>query len=157
MAHHGLRQTYKGLVYTENFIGQIFLLVIRVYWGYLLFRIGLTKLTNIPETAQFFATLGIPMPGVSAVLAGLIELIGGASLVLGLFSRVMSLILVAHFIIACLAAHTEAIVNFFSNPNVFFEAPPFLFFLTSLIVLCFGPGFISFDYWIEKVKFGKKL
>lgn len=157
MKRSWLQKSYWGLVKTENLFGHFFLLVIRLYWGILLFQIGLSKWTNIGETAEFFTTLQIPLPSFSAWLAGLIELLGGIALVLGLFSRPMTLILVVFFLIAYATAHTAAILNIFVEPAAFTAEHPFLYLFTSLVVLSFGPGFISFDYWIERAVFGKSL
>lgn len=151
------RRFYWGLVQAENTIGHLFLLIIRLYWGYLLFTIGLSKWMNLAETTQFFTSINIPAPGFSAWLAGLIEVVGGAALFLGLFSRVMSLILVFFFLIAYATAHPDAIMLLFSKPTAFFEESPFLYLFTSLIIFSVGPGYLSFDAWIERAIFGKKL
>jgi putative oxidoreductase len=39
----------------------------------------------------------------------------------------------------------EALLSFFSDPDKFMAAAPFIFLLVSLIVLIFGPGKISLD------------
>jgi len=61
-------------------------------YGYLAARIllaaiflfsGYGKLTDVPETAADIAALGLPFPILSAVFAGVLELVCGALLVLG--------------------------------------------------------------------------
>ncbi|MCC5832587.1 MAG: DoxX family protein [Chlamydiales bacterium] len=152
-----LKHLYYGIVQGENFLGNFLLLIVRLYWGTLLVLAGLGKLVNAGGVADFFASLNIPAPLFMAYFIGLIELLGGASLFLGLFSRLFSILLVCVFIGAYATAHQEALINFFAAPNLFINEAPFLFLYASLIVLCFGPGFVSIDYWIEKKAYGNAL
>ncbi|MCH9609918.1 MAG: hypothetical protein S4CHLAM45_13560 [Chlamydiales bacterium] len=155
--HRWLRQSYWGVVQGENFLGQIFLLIIRLYWGGQLLFIGLSKWSNLSETADSFTLLHIPSPLFSAWLAGTIEFFGGISLLLGLFSRVTTPLLILFFMIAYATAHPEALNALFSNPDLFTSEHPFLFLFTSIVIFSFGSGFFSFDYWVEKTIYGKKL
>lgn len=152
-----LKHLYYGIVQGENFLGHFLLLIIRLYWGGLLIMTGLGKLMNASGVADFFASLNLPAPLFMAYFIGICELIGGASLFLGFFSRIFSILLICVFIGAYSTAHQEALINFFSNPSLFIKQDPFLYLYASLIVLCFGPGFVSIDYWIEKKAYGKAL
>jgi putative oxidoreductase len=152
-----LKHLYYGIVQGENFLGHFLLLIIRLYWGGLLIMTGLGKLMNASGVADFFASLNLPAPLFMAYFIGICELIGGASLFLGFFSRIFSILLICVFIGAYATAHQEALINFFSNPSLFIKQDPFLYLYASLIVLCFGPGFVSIDYWIEKKAYGKAL
>ncbi len=139
-----------ALAQVGTFLGHIVLLLIRLYWGGSLVLIGLGKFANLPQTATFFETLHIPFPMASATLVAAVELIGGAALFLGLFSRFWSFLLIILFCVAFGTAHNEAVVNIFSNPKGFLMQDPFLYLYASLMVFCFGTGFASFDYWIER-------
>lgn len=152
-----LKKAYWGFVQGEKFIGHFLLLIIRLYWGGLLVVTGLGKWMNIHEVADFFASLHIPSPLFMAYLVGTLEFLGGISLFIGLFTRIFAFILTLLFCIAYATAHQEALVNFFSNPSLFIMQDPFLYLYASLVVLCFGSGFISIDYWIEKRAYGKSL
>lgn len=152
-----LKHLYFGLVKGENFLGNFLLLIIRLYWGGLLIMTGIGKWTNIYEVADFFASLDIPFPLFSAYLVGTVEFFGGVSLFVGLFSRLFTVLLTAVFIFAYATAHEEALINFFVTPSLFIEQDPFLFLYTTLVVLCFGPGFASIDYWLEKRAYGKEI
>ncbi len=44
---------------------------------------GFGKLTDVPETAADIAALGLPLPVLAALAAGVVEVVGGALLVLG--------------------------------------------------------------------------
>jgi len=151
------KRLYWGLVKGENFLGHFLLLIIRLYWGGLLVMTGIGKWTNIYEVADFFASLDISSPLFIAYLVGTVEFLGGISLFIGLFSRIFTIPLTAIFIIAYATAHQEAVINFFVTPSLFIDQDPFLFLYGSLVVLCFGPGFISVDYWLEKKAYGKGL
>ena len=45
---------------------------------------GFGKLTDVPETAADIAALGLPLPVLAALAAGVVEVVGGALLILGL-------------------------------------------------------------------------
>ncbi len=123
-----------------------FLLAVRLYWGYNFFITGLGKYGDIHKVGDYFHSLGIPFPTVNAYIAGGIEIIGGLCLMLGLFSRTASLLLVAVMAVAFLTAESDAVRTLLSDPNDFVSRPPFNFLLASLIVFIFGPGKISLDY-----------
>lgn len=152
-----IKTGYKGLVLSENFVRHFLLLAIRLYWGVLLIMTGIGKWANIGSVASFFADLGIPAPYFSAYLAATFEFLGGVSLVVGLFSRIFSIFLIVIFAVAYATSHLESVHMLFNNPSLFISQDPFLYLYASLIVLCFGPGMFSFDYWIERKAYGKAL
>lgn len=152
-----LQKIYYSIVAGENGLGHLLLLLIRLYWGVLFVMVGIGKWINIHPVADFFGGLSIPYPLWSAYLVGTFELLGGLSLILGLFSRLMTIPLIAILAIAYATAHVEALHQFFKNPSLFVAQQPFLYLLAALVVLCFGPGFFSIDYWIEKKTFGRAL
>ena len=53
-----------------------FLLLVRLNWGWQFFLTGRGKLMNLERTTAFFSDLGLPMPGVNALLAGCTECFG---------------------------------------------------------------------------------
>lgn len=152
-----LKNSYWGLVQGENFLGHFLLLVIRLYWGGLMVATGLGKWMNIYGVADFFASLNLPFPLLTAYVVASIEFLGGLCLFIGLFSRVFSILLAIVFMGAYMTAHQEALINFFVNPSLFIMQDPFHYLAASLIILCFGPGFISIDYWLEKRIYGEAL
>ncbi|PJD97805.1 MAG: DoxX family protein [Parachlamydia sp.] len=134
-------------IFFQNFL----LLAIRLFWGYGFFLSGYGKLINIDSTTSFFSSLGFPFPQFSAYLAGSIECIGGALLLIGLLSRLSSLFLMATMIVAYLTAHFASVRNLLEDPQNFFDQAPFLFLYAAVIVFCFGPGKISLDALIERL------
>lgn len=75
-------QKYKGL-------GP---LVLRLYLGILFIVFGMDKLKNIPGTQDMFINM-FGLPGWTAVLVGLVELVAGILLILGLATRESALAL----------------------------------------------------------------
>lgn len=131
---------------------HVFLLIVRLYWGWQFFIAGRGKLLNIERTAEFFDGLGIPLPTLNACMAGSVECFGGLLLLLGLASRITTIPLIGTMCVAYATAHVDQLRSLFSNPDAFVTAAPFLFLLAALTVLLFGPGVFSLDYLI-----GRKL
>ncbi len=139
------RAGYDMLVKGASHLQSPLLFVIRLYWGWSFFQTGLGKLQNLGKTTEFFQSLGIPLPGLNAAMAGTTECIGGLLLLVGLASRLAALPLIVTMIVAYLTAELETVKNIFSEPDKFLAADPFLFLLAAVLVLVFGPGAFSLD------------
>lgn len=146
-----IQNIYNGYTNVLTYLSHPLLLGMRLYWGWHFFLTGKGKLMNLDRTTEFFASLNIPMPKLNAMMAGSVECFGGLLLVLGLGSRLISVPLATTMVVAYLTAHIEEVKAIFSNPDGVVSAPPFLFLLTSLIVLVFGPGIFSLDSLISKL------
>lgn len=121
------------------------LLAVRLYWGWSFFQTGWGKLHTHDQVTEFFTTLDIPMPGLSAWMAGGMECLGGLLLLVGLGSRVIALPLIFTMGIAYVTADLDVVKNVLSEPDKFTAADPFLFLFASTVVLAFGPGAFSLD------------
>jgi putative oxidoreductase len=150
-----LRLSYGYLLAGTAPFQSVFLLIIRLYWGWQFCSTGFGKLSHIGKIISFFLSLGIPFPEANAYLAGTTECLGGFLLFLGLGSRVVAIPLIFTMIVAYGTADREAVQSIFSDPDKFTSADPFLFLLTAVIVLLFGPGKISVDALLKSV-FGKE-
>jgi putative oxidoreductase len=133
-----------------GFLQSPLLLVLRVFWGCQFIQTGWGKLMHLERTAGYFSDLGIPAPHLNAFMAGGTECLGGCLLVLGLWARIVSVPLIATMLVAYATAEKEALVAIVSNPDKFTSAAPFLFLLTALIVLAFGPGIFSVDRLLNR-------
>jgi putative oxidoreductase len=91
------------------------------------------------------------MPAQMAVAISCLEFFGGILLAIGLFSRMISLVLVINLVMAYVTADREAFFSFFSDPDKFSAAAPYVFLVASLIVLIFGPGKFCVDYLLRRV------
>src|SRR6267378_4409051 len=151
-------QWHRQFFALVSYLQSPFLLFVRLYWGWQLAQSGWGKLHHVSNVGEYFATLGLPMPAQMAVFIACIEFFGGIFLALGLASRVTGLVLTVNLIMAYIIGDREALLSFFSDPDKFIAAAPFIFLIVSLIVLIFGAGKISVDSAIafffgsEKVK-----
>jgi len=136
---------YRWLVRIANFLQSPFLLLIRVYWGWLFLESGFGKLTHPDKVISFFTDLNIPAPVLNAYFNGALETVGGILLILGLASRLIAFPLLINMIMAYVIADREALSSFFSESGKFFSADPFPFLLVSLLIFIFGPGKLSLD------------
>jgi hypothetical protein len=97
----------------------------------------------------------LPAPGFTALAISSLEFFGGILLALGLFSRVISLVLTINMLMAYITADREALVSIFSDPDKFTAAAPYVFLVASIIVLLFGPGFFSAAEHLTETHFRK--
>lgn len=144
-----LKKAYTSLINFGEWLQSPFLLVVRLFWGYLFLQTGLKKIADIAGTTNYISSLGIPFPELNAHLLAWTETIGGACLILGFASRLISLPLIFSMIMAFAIAHVEPIKAFLNSPSGILKASPFTYLLAALIVLIFGPGKFSIDYLLE--------
>lgn len=135
-----------------NSLQSPFLLLIRVYWGWLLLQSGIGKFNHMDKVVDFFTSLGIPAPSLNAHFNACLETVGGTLLILGLASRLIAVPLVINMIVAYITADREALTSFFSDSGKFFGADPFPFLMVSLLILIFGPGLFSLDTLIKRYR-----
>jgi putative oxidoreductase len=123
------------------------LLAIRLYWGWQFAQDGWGKLTHLDRVTQFFSSLNLPMPGTTALVVSLIELVGGLLFALGIGSRLVSLVLFVNMTVAYLSVPDDR-TNFshiFSNPSDFYGATPYTYWFAALLILILGPGVYALD------------
>ena len=126
-----------------------FLLLVRLYWGWQFTQTGWGKLHNLPHVREFFASLGIPAPGVMAPMIASLEFFGGILLIVGLATRLTGFLLACNMFVAYVTSDRQALSSFLSDPGKFYIADPFTFLFASLIALIFGAGFFSLDYFFS--------
>ena len=145
-----LRWAYSLLVSGGNSLQSLFLLFVRLYWGWQICQTGWGKLHNLPHVVEFFTSLGIPAPALNAYFVSGLECFGGILVVVGLGSRLIALMLVVDMLVAYITADRAALLSIFSSPDDFYAAAPYTFLVASLIILIFGPGRFALDYVIER-------
>lgn len=79
----------------------------RVLLSILFILAGFSKLTAIAGTAQWFASIGLPMPTVAAVGSGLVELLGGLAILVGFKTRIAAIVLALFTLAATAVAHLD--------------------------------------------------
>ena len=121
---------------------SISLLFARLTLAYGFFGPAMNKWSDISSVANWFGTLGIPMPTLSAYLAAGTELLGVVLLTLGLFTRLISLPLIVVMIVAITTVH---LAHGFSAGENGFEIP--LYYMLFLAIFAsFGAGKFSLDH-----------
>jgi putative oxidoreductase len=134
-----------------NYLQSPFLLAVRLYWGWQLSQSGWGKLHNLDKVTDFFTSLNLPMPAKMALFISCVEFFGGIFFALGLFSRMTALVLTVNMVMAYITADKEAWASFFSDPDKFSAAAPYVFLIASLFILIFGPGKFCVDTLLRKV------
>ena len=88
-------------------VRSIALLVSRIILGVILVAHGYQKFAEwtLAGTAQAFAGMGIPLPGVSAAVAAIIELVGGILLILGAFTPIVGVLVFLQMLVAAVLVH----------------------------------------------------
>lgn len=126
------------------------LLLLRFVLAYGFYEPAKTKWQDISSVAEWFDSLNIPFPVMNAYLSASFEMLGVVLLVLGLFTRLISVPLMIIMLVAIVTVHWE---NGFNAANNGFEIP--LYYLIMLLTLCaYGSGDWSADKWVKK-KFSK--
>lgn len=145
MKCENLKGCCSGLDELRCRLAGVFLLAVRIIWGWRFFQGGLGKFQNYDKTAEFFTSLNLPWAKLQVCLVGTIEMFGGLLLLLGLGSRIVPFPLIVVMIGAYYTAHNQELTNLINDFDSFASAPPFLFLMASLIVWFFGSGKYSFD------------
>ncbi|UZT98456.1 DoxX family protein [Chryseobacterium fluminis] len=126
-------------------IQHIVLLTIRFVLAYGFFKPALMKITNIHSIADWFTSINIPFPALSAYITAGTESIGVIFLTLGLFTRWISIPLIITMTVAIVTVHLE---NGFEAGENGFEIP--LYYIIMLVTLfSFGGGKYSLDQFLK--------
>lgn len=134
--------------YKINFMVKLFstvgvwpngLTLVRVITGWLIFRYS-RELFHINDLLNFLTEIKFPFPVFSGYAAKIVELIGGICLILGLFTRWVTLPLMLTM---------AGVIYTTANGNVYEAELPFLFLLLFAVFFFGGPGKWSLDYWLE--------
>lgn len=150
------KKFYGGLTAVGSNLQSVFLLAVRLFWGYMFFQTGLGKLRDIEPIVEYFKSLGIPYPEFNAYAAGGVECICGFCLLIGFLSRLVAIPLIGVMVVAFLTASLDALKGAYDDPQKFVKQLPFTFLLAALIIFIFGPGKASLDYLLCKLCFKKK-
>lgn len=121
-------------------------LVGRLAVGLLFVSTGWGKVHDLPKVTEFFRSLHIPWPGFHAVLVGYTELVCGAALVAGLFTRLATLPLIVSMVVAIITARADDVSGVFD-----LVALEELTYLAVLVMLVFsGPGRLAIDHVLAR-------
>jgi putative oxidoreductase len=141
----GVIELYRRFCDAAHLLRSPFLLFVRLYWGWQFMQTGWGKLHNLSHVHDFFASLGIPLPGLMAPAISCLEFFGGILLIVGLGTRLIGFLLACNMLVAYITGDLMALKSIFSDPGKFYIADPFTFLFASLIALIFGAGLFSLD------------
>jgi putative oxidoreductase len=117
------------------------ILVGRIFLSIMFILAGFSKLTAISATAGWFGSIGLPAPTVTAVVVGLVELVGGLAIAIGYQTRIAAIVIALFTVGATLIAHLD-----------FADMTQQLFFMKNLsitggllILAAVGAGSLSVD------------
>jgi putative oxidoreductase len=146
--------TYRRLTDALSNLSWLPNLLLRVTVGFMFFSGAVSKLGDLGKFTAMFVSLGIPAAQVLAPVTAIVELVGGAALMLGLGTRLVSLVLAGDMVGALitdigpnLAQKHPALWDFLSN---LFYAPEWLLVGLLLWLLCVGAGEASLDGLIDR-------
>jgi putative oxidoreductase len=149
MARKSFVVTYRRATDALNDRGWLPNLLLRLTVGFMFFSGAVNKLSDLGKFTATFVGLGIPAAQVIAPATAVVELVGGAALMLGLGTRLVSLVLAGDMVGAMitgigpdLAHKYPGLWDFFSN---LFYAPEWLLTGLLLWLLCVGAGKASLD------------
>lgn len=126
------------------------LMVLRVIVGVVFLAHGYQKIGyGSGQVANFFGSVNIPMPLFFAYVITYLELVGGAMLILGLLTHLLSKLFAIEMIIAFLTVHMSKGI-FVSDGGFEFVA---VIFGAVLVLMAFGPGKLALDDWLKKQSF----
>jgi putative oxidoreductase len=122
------------------------MLLARLSVGLLFLSTGWGKVHDIPKVTGFFESLGIPMPGLNAVVVAYSELLCGSALIVGLFTRLATVPLIVSMIVALLTAKRSDIHGIFDLVG----ADEFTYLCMLVVIAFVGPGRWSADTVVAK-------
>lgn len=146
----GVVRLHGHFTHACRWLQSPFLLLVRLYWGWQFAQTGWGKLQHLQHVTQYFSSLGIPAPGVTAPFVAGVEFVGGILMILGLASHIVGLVLTIDMFVAFLTADHAALVSVFSDPGKFYGSSTFTFWFSALILLAFGAGLFSLDALIAR-------
>src|SRR5262245_35602979 len=122
-------------------MNSVIVLIGRILLSIIFILAGFGKLTDIPGTAGYFASYGLPGGAATALIVGLVELLGGLAVLIGFQTRTAAWVLAVFSVATALVAHTNfgdmmQLINFQKNLAI---AGGFL------VLATYGPGALSID------------
>ena len=147
------RKAYEAFASIMTRLQSPLLLAIRLYWGWQFMQDGWGKLTHLDKVTEFFTSLNLPAPHLTALMVALVELCGGFLFTFGIASRLTSLVLFINMTMAYLSVPDDR-VNFshiFSKPEDFYGATPYTYWFAALLILILGPGKFAADTLFRRV------
>ena len=129
-----------------NALQTPFTLIGRLLLALLFLPAGISKIGGFAGTVGYIASKGLPMPEVGAVVAILVEVVGGLALIAGFGTRIAAVVLAVFTLVATFIFH-----NYWGVPAEQAFVQQLMFFKNIavvgglLILAASGPGTLSVD------------
>ena len=118
----------------------------RLSVGLLFLSTGWGKAHSLDMVTKFFIELKIPMPALNAVVVAYSELVCGALLVVGLFTRLATIPMIVNMLVALAVVVLPGI----STLDEFVELDEVLYVAVLFWLLVAGPGKASLDHLVAR-------
>lgn len=132
---------YREFSRLSEYTHSIALLLARFVVAYGFYKPAMMKWESMDSVISWFSSMGIPFAGLSAYLAASAETAGVVLLILGLFTRFISIPLIIVMLVAIFTVH---IGHGFTSGDNGFEIPLY-YMLFLLIFFSQGAGKFSLD------------
>ena len=139
------KQCHKFNAFLSKFDSLVFL-VVRLCLGGIFLMAGYEKFFTLDQVAGHFAAMGIPLADLQAPFVAGAEFVCGILLILGLWSRYASLLLVVIMAVALSVAHGAELTDVFAAVSHKVS----LIILLLLVLATKGAGSWSVDAFSEK-------
>ncbi len=127
---------------------SVSLLLVRLVLAYGFYEPAKMKWSDIDSVAEWFGSMGLPLPTLQAYMAASTEAAGVLLLTVGLFTRLISIPLMVVMVVAITMVHLP---NGFSSGNNGFEIPLY-YFIMLFVLVAHGGGKISLDWLLFRNK-----
>ena len=108
----------------------------RIFLSIIFILSGIMKFTNYAGQVAYAESMGLPMAGIAIIIAGLVEVLGGAAVLTGFKARTGAWLLFLYLIPTTIIFHTE-----FGDQNQVIHFLKNLAIMGGLLVLAgWGPG-----------------
>jgi putative oxidoreductase len=133
---------------------QYAILLVRVSLGLFFAVSGANKLFVAGSMQTMYGTLveaKVPFPHLMTYFVSGVELVGGSLMIVGFLSSPACLALLVDMLVAILTTKLSGMPKGLSPLNWlddFLYLPEVLYVLFFILLICFGPGEFSIDYWL---------
>lgn len=100
-----LKKIYGEFTQLSDYVRSVALLLVRGILAYGFYQPAMMKWSDIDSVAQWFGSMGIPLPTLNAYMAASTEAAGVVLLTLGLFTRAITIPLIVVMLVAIATVH----------------------------------------------------
>jgi putative oxidoreductase len=138
--------TARALLRRADSLDWLAPLAMRLVFGYFWLETGLGKLHNLAGFTERFADWGIPFPHLSAALSAATDCVGGTLLMVGLFTRLVTIPMIVNMIVAIAVVAIKPVTDL----DDFVELNEVLYILVLFWLMMAGPGRVSLDTLVAR-------